>query len=86
MSKSQTTYIVRELDEKRCSISKWEDGEYKQVYVTENSECQCPGAMYHRTQCRHMLIRAAWLRLNKPHGQFIVKNGKVIFLPLEETS
>jgi hypothetical protein len=70
---------------KAFTISKFIDGDFKEAYVTEPTECQCKGAIYHRTQCKHMRILIAWQQLGSPTGCYFTVNKKgdpnVHFIP-----
>lgn len=76
-------YRVKRLDAKRVAVSKWDStGDIEQVYTIEDHNCECPGAMYHRIQCKHLKIREAWLGMGEPYGFFTVnKKGVVLFHP-----
>lgn len=79
---NEVDYFIKELDATRTAVAKFVDDTFEQVYVQENSNCQCPGAIYHKTQCKHLRIKKAWIELGKPIGYFTVnKKGEPTFHP-----
>lgn len=82
MAVGENEYWIKALDATRTAIHKdGEEGANQKVFVQEgDADCNCPGAIYHRTQCKHMKIRIAWRALGQPLGYFTVpKNGDPIF-------
>lgn len=85
--KEDIIYYVKPVtgDAHRVSIVKEVDGEYADNYMSNNiADCNCMGAIHHRTQCKHMLIRIAWENLGRPTGKYftigkdrIVRNHKI---------
>lgn len=74
----ETLYHIRRLDEKRVAVSKFEDGDLGQVYTIENSQCDCPGCLYHKTECKHLKILKVWKGLNEgPYNFSVNKKGIV---------
>lgn len=86
--KTEIEYFIKELDPKRTSVAKFINNDFAKIYVQENSQCDCPGALYHKRQCRHMAIKTLWLKLNKPVGYFTInpKKGEPTFHPINQES
>lgn len=84
MKKPEVLYYIRALDDKRCAVSKFEEGDLIQTYVITNSNCDCPGAVYHKVECKHLRIKKTWEGLNRGAFAFEVKGNKVHIHPLKD--
>ena len=88
MPKQESDYFCKliPLNDKAINISKFIDGDFKEVYVVESTDCNCRGAIYHKTQCKHMRIKQAWDKLGRPSGFFNVdKAGIPHFYPVNNS-
>lgn len=83
---NEIRYHLKRLDAKRIAVTKLVDGEFEPpTYMMENSNCDCPGAVYHKTECKHLKVKKAWEKLGEGAYCFEVKkNGEIIPYKLKD--
>lgn len=79
-------YSIKRLDEKRVAVFKWVDDNLAQTYTIENEQCDCPGCLYHKTQCKHLKIRKHWIATDEPNffNYEVTKKGLILAYRLQD--